>query len=407
MTRKFTPHRPAGAALFAAAALVSTPVFAQDAQEAAPPPIISPPSPVTTTAPAPPPVTRVTPPPPAVQSAPVVEESAPTPRATRTTRAARRAPTPPPRAAAPARHAAPAAAAPAPVTEPARAPEPAPPPAAEAPQPFFPPETAPQPAPAPTIQRTGALWWALGGLALLIAAIAAAVLMRLRGRRRSRFEEPAYEDEPFIVETPMMTPGPGIAPPASVEAERAAAREAEASEASAGAQEAADVAALAASSEPEAGRPWLEFMLRPLRAGTSELGAMVDFELTIANTGAIEARDVRIRTWMVPGDASDMERMLIEAPAEARRAVVTIPAGEGTRVEQSIVLSRASLKGPVLPVIVADARYRLPDGGEGRTSASFAVGLPSEEGLEPFAVDMPTGLTENIEARLHGDPERV
>ena len=52
------------------------------------------------------------------------------------------------------------------------------------------------------------------------------------------------------------------------------------------------------------------------------------------------------------------------------------------------------------------ADVRLPDGREGRTSASFAVGLPNGDGLEPFAVEVPSGLYEDVEARLHGEPQR-
>jgi hypothetical protein len=58
-------------------------------------------------------------------------------------------------------------------------------------------------------------------------------------------------------------------------------------------------------------------------------------------------------------------------------------------------------------VVVADARYRLPDGSEGRTHASFAFGLPSGDGLAPFDADEPSGLRDDVEARLHGEPERV
>ena len=62
----------------------------------------------------------------------------------------------------------------------------------------------------------------------------------------------------------------------------------------------------------------------------------------------------------------------------------------------------------MLPVVVADARYTLPDGSEGRTQASFAVGLPGEgDDLDPFAVDRSSGLIETVEARLHGEPTRV
>jgi len=50
----------------------------------------------------------------------------------------------------------------------------------------------------------------------------------------------------------------------------------------------------------------------------------------------------------------------------------------------------------------------LPDGSEGRTHASFAIGRAGEDDgdLEPFKLDR-TGITENVEARLHGEPERV
>ena len=59
-------------------------------------------------------------------------------------------------------------------------------------------------------------------------------------------------------------------------------------------------------------------------------------------------------------------------------------------------------------MVVADARYRLPDGSEGRTHAAFAIGMPSEdEALSPFPTDRASGLRENVEARLHGEPERV
>ncbi len=165
------------------------------------------------------------------------------------------------------------------------------------------------------------------------------------------------------------------------------------------------------SSAPVAGRPWLEFLLRPVRAGTSQDDAIVQFELTVGNTGTVAAKDVKISTWMfAAGEGTDMERMLIEPPADATVSEVDIGAGDGTRVDAEIALPKAGLhEQTVLPVVVADARYRLPDGSEGRTSASFAVGLPGGEGeeLSPFQLDRATGLIESVEARLHGEPTRV
>jgi hypothetical protein len=174
--------------------------------------------------------------------------------------------------------------------------------------------------------------------------------------------------------------------------------------------DAADIEALAADSEPVAGRPWIEFLMRPVRAGTSRDNAIVEFELTVGNTGSVPARDVRISTWVVAaGEGTDMERSLIEPSAEATHNTVDIAAGDGARVEAKIAMSKDGLDAPVLPVVVADARYTLPDGSEGRTHASFAVGVPEEDGseLQPFRVDGSSGLRENVEARLYGDPERV
>jgi hypothetical protein len=191
-------------------------------------------------------------------------------------------------------------------------------------------------------------------------------------------------------------------------------REAEpiADEVAIGESDAADVEALAAGSEPIAGRPWLEFLMRPLRAGTSRDDAIVQFELTVGNTGSVEARDVKISTWMVAGgQGTDFERSLIDPPADATVNEVDIPAGDGARVEARIALPKSGMTEPVLPVVVADARYILPDGSEGRTHASFAIGRPQGEdegeGLAPFPIDRSSGLSENVEARLHGEPERV
>jgi hypothetical protein len=169
----------------------------------------------------------------------------------------------------------------------------------------------------------------------------------------------------------------------------------------------ADMEALNASSSPEGHRPWLEFLMRPVRAGTTDDETLVEFELTVGNTGTVAAEDVRISTWLLAGSGSEMESALIEPPADAATSETRIAPGDGAKVDASIALPRARLQGDVLPVVVADARYSLPGGGEGRTSARFAVGLPSGDGLQPFAVALGEGLSENIEARLEGEPEHV
>jgi hypothetical protein len=170
---------------------------------------------------------------------------------------------------------------------------------------------------------------------------------------------------------------------------------------------AADVAALAASAAPSEGRPWLEMLMRPIRAGTTAEDARVEFELTVGNTGSEPARDVRISTFMFPAgtSASEMERMLIDAPDEATVRQDDIAPGEGAKVEAALTLPKSAVPESVLPVVVADARYTLPDGSEGRTRAAFEVGLGGGEQLAPFPTDRASGLIETVEARLHGELE--
>ena len=79
----------------------------------------------------------------------------------------------------------------------------------------------------------------------------------------------------------------------------------------------------------------------------------------------------------------------------------------GRRLPGSLILPPERHPVKLHPVVVADARYRLPDGGEGRTSASFAVGVPDGEELAHFGIDNPSGLHEDVVARPLGEPERV
>jgi LPXTG-motif cell wall-anchored protein len=406
-----TPHRRAAAWLLAAAALPFAPLAAQDVPvvNAPPPVIVAPPA----AAPAPPPISVAPPPRPVTIAPPPAATPAPAPAetraTTRTARTATRTTIVRQRAAAPVRQAAPA---PAPITA---APE-----AVPVTTPVAPPEAVPVApvapaeigaATAPVEPRSGiaALWpWLLAGGVLLIAAIA------LFARRRRRADEEVYYDEPVyeeaVHEAPVVeaAPEPSFTRAAPVAAAAIAEREPLADEVAVVDSDAADVEALAAGSEPVAGRPWLEFLMRPLRAGTSRDDAIVQFELTVGNTGSVSAKDVRISTWMVAGgQGTDMERSLIEPPADANVSELDIAAGDGARVEGMMAMPKAGLTEPVLPVLVADARYTLPDGSEGRTHASFVVGRPEGDDLAPFPIDRSSGLSENVEARLHGEPERV
>jgi hypothetical protein len=56
--------------------------------------------------------------------------------------------------------------------------------------------------------------------------------------------------------------------------------------------------------------------------------------------------------------------------------------------------------------VVAEARYTLPDGRQGRTSAAFKIGTASENGIGPLSGSRPF-VTETVEAELYGTPEHA
>jgi hypothetical protein len=335
------------------------PAAAQETQPVSPPILTPAPPPVTTpeaAAPAPAPaaspsitfapqsaVVQTVPPPPAPPPEATATEA---PEAAAPARRTARAPAPratnrpaPQAAASP-------VAAPSPETVPA---EPAAAPVSAAPLPVPAPAPAVAPAPVPAAQpedlSSAAAW---GMLAIPVIAILALAAWLLSRRRRSRAE--AYDDtyyapvEETVVEEPV-----AVAPVADA-----------------------------------AGRPWIDIGLRPVRAEDS-----LEVEVTVSNSGDAAAHDVKVSTWMLNGaDSSDSERALIEARSDAQSATIDVAPGEDRSVDTSVALPD---KAAATPILVAEARYPLPMGGEGRIAATFEI-------------DMTDG---DAEARLHDVLERA
>jgi hypothetical protein len=344
----------------------------------------------------------------------------------RTARAERSAPRAETRAAAQPRQAAPAAQPASAPTQQAATPAPAPvaqsQPAEPAAQPAAPAadvvqttETTTQ-----TTRSTSLVPWILGGLAMILAAAAAIFLLR---RRRTDDDllvrETATTTEP-VAARPIPQPvaprsdiglaaataAPVIAPVGAdrqpiVEPVAEAHVEAKLAEA-----DEAVLEHVVDAPAPVANRPWLELGLRPVRAGTSEDEALVDIELTVGNAGDTPARDVRISTFLLAdAETSEMEQLLTRHGPGADVPPVTIDAGDGTRVDAHLAVPKGELGRTFTPVVVAEARYRLPDGREGRTSAAFRIGraAPAADGVGPIGATRPH-LVEDLEAELLGTP---
>ncbi|MEA3035129.1 MAG: hypothetical protein QOH04_888 [Sphingomonadales bacterium] len=372
--------------LLAAAALPLAPALAQDTQTTPPPPATEPAPPPAAQAPAPepapPPAQPVATPIPDVTAAPAPAPVRTTTARTTTARTTTRAPAPRAvvrtpavrtavRTAPPAAAAAPAAAATAPVAAPIAAPPPevapttAPVPIAAAP-PTGVDTVAPAPAPVPS--RGTALWpWLLLGALLVVGALAFA----LRRRRRAVSQD-VYETEPETVVAPQPEV---VAAPAAV---------------------------------AEVGEAEIELGMQPVRAGIAGDDARVEFRLTVGNRGSAPAEDVRVSTWMLAAGSSEMERALIEPRADAADTPpVTIGAGESRTMEAAVALPRSEVEGDaLLPVVVADAAWRMSDGRERHTRMSYAVGVPDGDELAHFDVENPSGLHEGVVAQALGEPER-
>jgi hypothetical protein len=422
------------AALLIGAALFATPAFAQDAQPA--PQVVTPPPIMVTPAPAPAPaaperVIQMAPASPVVQAtpprpAPVVEEAAEAgpaaaaaPRRVTQTRRTTTATT---------------TTAPAPAAQPAATNPAAPAPAA---QPAAPAETtaidtpasAADPAPAQsttlpveTAERSGFAWpWLLGGVLLVLAGAAALLLMRRRRDEPDYVEDRVYaEPEPVLAPEPVVAADPVITPATPIAAAPIAAtplvtprHEPEVTEAHVEAElaqpESDELAGVADTPAPVANRPWIEFGLRPVRAGTSDEEALVDVELTVGNAGDTPAQDVRISTFMLAdAEASEMEALLTENHGGGDVPPVTIQPGDGTRVDAHLAVPKGELGRVFNPVVVAEARYRLPDGSEGRTSAAFRIGRPAPDtgGVGPIGATRPH-MVDEVAAELVGTPEHA
>lgn len=300
---------------------------------------------------------------------------------------------------------------PAPVEQPDSDPEPAEtaPPVDEAPQPAPSAEPAneapatpvPDAAPtAPAAEPDGGRGWIYIGIAV-IASIAALLWWR---RRRTRVDAAVSHDEPAAAPPAEAEPVPAQQPDEIVDMSVA--------EPTVPVEPPPVVA-------PVAGRPWIDLELRPIKAGVNVMDALVEFDLTVTNSGDVAAQDVQIAAWLLSANANqdaEVARFLDNLPAEAIMTPFSVEPGESKRVDAAIALPRTGLSVVTardrpffVPLVIADARYGLPDGGQGRTSATYVVGtaLAGQQKLGPIWLDRGVRMHDDVQARLHAELART
>ena len=162
-------------------------------------------------------------------------------------------------------------------------------------------------------------------------------------------------------------------------------------------------------------RPWLELELKTLRASFTEVEAVVQFELTIANTGGSPARNLRIDVKMINAGReqdSEISGFFRTAGRETTRlSLPGIAAGQDGVIKGEVgmpidEMKALKLDGRMLfvPVIAVNALYDFSEGRSGQSSKSYVVGREletSSEKMGAFRVDQGPRIWRTVGQRQH------
>ncbi len=241
------------------------------------------------------------------------------------------------------------------------------------------PVAAPTPAAGQRASGSSSTWVALG---VALVALAGAGWFLLR-RRRRRDED--VEEEPVVIAPvqPAAAPPPPPPPPAppsghlTIPSRRAAAL------------------------SEERGKPELEIVLIPRRAGTNLLSAAVDYRIQVRNVGQGTARDVRFGIYMLSASARQAADLQMIFAATIEQPVVApfeLPPGGEIELSGMAMLPRERVnvmnsdgKAWFVPVLAMKAEYRWGEnvGAPGVATAAHMIGIDRGEGakMAPFRLE--------------------
>ena len=156
-------------------------------------------------------------------------------------------------------------------------------------------------------------------------------------------------------------------------------------------------------------RPWVELQFTPGRVILDGEKALLEFEMTLFNSGSAPARDVLVEGALF--NAGPMQDQHISAFFQS-------PVGQGNRlpllaplqrlsINSAVALSRAQLvplemegRPLLVPLAGFNALYRWGSGSDGQTSTSYLVGKQTNgEKLAPFRLDMAPRVFRRLAAR--------
>src|SRR5205085_8572505 len=172
-------------------------------------------------------------------------------------------------------------------------------------------------------------------------------------------------------------------------------------------------------------RPWLELELKAERLSSTDAESLVQFELEIANTGPVPARNLRIDVKMFnAGEQQDQEIGTFFTTAGRESTKCNLPgirAGQTGQIKGEVAMARGDMRAVILdnrylfiPVIAVNALYDYGDGQTGQTSKSYVVGRELEqpageksEKMGAFRVDQGPRVWRTVGQRQHKLARRV
>jgi hypothetical protein len=157
-------------------------------------------------------------------------------------------------------------------------------------------------------------------------------------------------------------------------------------------------------------RPWIDVAVVPGRCIVDADKAVLEFELTLFNSGSAPARDLLVEACMFnAGPTQDQEigSFFAHPVAKGDRVPLLAPL-KSLSLKSSVVLPREQIQvfevagRPLfVPLLAFNALYRWA-GGDAQTSASYLVGRDTKgEKLAPFRLDLGPRVFRGLGAREH------
>ena len=168
-------------------------------------------------------------------------------------------------------------------------------------------------------------------------------------------------------------------------------------------------------------RPWLELDLVAERATADPDESVVEFELTIRNSGGSTASKILLQAKLICGtteqdkEITDFHR---KKPGEHRTlAIPDLPAGQELKIKGRVDIKREDLKALrvqerllFIPLVAVNAFYGWSSGRTGQTSKSFLVGrekTDSTDRMAPFRLDLGPRVYRTVGQRPYKLERRV